>query len=503
MSSKRNVKKKGYESADPIWERLFLEIDNLKKEGFHRHVVEIGWKFDINTKLLRQKYCRRNKKLEKINKRLEDKNQKEREDFEVYQKNDNIYDSKYIYNIFSMYQIRITNCIKIEVILHGQISIISENNKYKYSYLFIDQNNEIKPELLDIKDSHKGIEENERNTNEEKSMIKKKINEKKYKDKRGGHNKFFSNEQEKELYDYVKREFIETSLFIDDYCLGRLALKKSEKIYKDKKIAFKASNGWIHEFKKRWKLSTLKARYTKIAKTATKDEINDFYKMCKQETEGIDRKYIYNMDETYWRTVFANPYVLGITGSECRPVKTYINPKSGFTAVFIISADGTFHKPLIIMKGRTPLCLKKIEMINDNDVHKKNSLKGWINESNMIFILDEINKNSEGNKSVLILDKYPTHMTDEIKEYAKKLQIKLIYVPAGQTSKNQPLDVSINGPIKSIARKIIKDFYLSNQSVNSLLKQSIDALILSKNKLSKNVVINSFRRACKIEELKN
>jgi hypothetical protein len=96
------------------------------------------------------------------------------------------------------------------------------------------------------------------------------------------------------------------------------------------------------------------------------------------------------MDETFWRTIFANTNVIGLRGSKNRPVYTYINPKSGFTVVFLISANGDFHTPTVILKGKTLQCLKKIGNVNRTDFHKTYSNNGWINMHIMIFILNQI-----------------------------------------------------------------------------------------------------------------
>jgi DDE superfamily endonuclease. len=102
-------------------------------------------------------------------------------------------------------------------------------------------------------------------------------------------------------------------------------------------------------------------------------------------------------------------------------------------------------------------------------------------------------------KNILILDRYTIHTKLEIKEYAKKCNINLIYVPSGATSKNQPLDVSINEPIKSIGRKLMKKMYVSNKQTESILKQSLNALIQAKKDIKSETIIKLFVLACKLE----
>lgn len=80
----------------------------------------------------------------------------------------------------------------------------------------------------------------------------------------------------------------------------------------------------------------------------------------------------------------------------------------------------------------------------------------------MITILDEIKKNSKDNEVALVLDQYSVHTDDKFMEEANKRNIKLIFVPVGQTGKLQPLDVGVNGPLKSCARRLWKEERFNN-----------------------------------------
>jgi DDE superfamily endonuclease/Tc5 transposase-like DNA-binding protein len=316
------------------------------------------------------------------------------------------------------------------------------------------------------------------------------------KENRGGHNKYFSETDERLLYEYIKEVYIDNQLFFDDECLKLLAIKKWNLLNPDKKDLFKASNGWIYDFKHRWNLSSLTSKNSKKSTLSNDIDLNDFLKICKQVYQKINNSLIFNMDETFWRIVNGNLNVIGITGSKDRKVILNINNKSGFTAIFIISLDGTFLKPIIIIKGKTERCLKKTGLFDDQILFRKFTENGWIDESIMKFILCEIYKISKGNHSALILDKYSVHTNTIIKDVAHKLNINLIYVPSGKTATNQPLDVNINGPIKSIGKKIAKEMYISNPFATPTISDSIKSLIESKNRIAKETIINSFIIAC-------
>ena len=135
-------------------------------------------------------------------------------------------------------------------------------------------------------------------------------------------------------------------------------------------------------------------------------ELNFFYKECNEAINTIEKQYIFNMDETFWRICSSNISVIGKTNSDHRKVDSIIDGKSGFTAIFVISYSGEFMKPYIILKGTTTRSLNKIKEINDDDVIKKYSYSGWINVNILSDILDNISNYANKNKCALILDKY-------------------------------------------------------------------------------------------------
>lgn len=93
-------------------------------------------------------------------------------------------------------------------------------------------------------------------------------------------------------------------------------------------------------------MSTLRATYIRKVNSST-EEINEFYTLCKLLTINVTDNNIFNMDETFWRVISGNIKVIGHTNSENRKLITNGSPKAGFTAIFLISKNGLFHKPII------------------------------------------------------------------------------------------------------------------------------------------------------------
>lgn len=315
------------------------------------------------------------------------------------------------------------------------------------------------------------------------------------KELRGGYNKLLTLKQERNLYTYVKEVFLDNNMFFDDECLGILATKTYNTFNADDKID-QISDGWIYYYKLRWKLSTQRAKYSRIAKTMDDISLKKFYDSCLIAISTIDIKFIFNMDETFWRIVNGNINVIGIVGAENRKLLTEIDPKTGFTTVFIASADGKLLKPIIILKGKTDVCFEKTGLNDNSLLIRKLSPNGWISIDIMLHILNIIGNITKNTRSVLILDEYSVHEAEEIKIEAVRLNINLIYVPPGRTGTNQPLDVGVNGPIKCIGKRINKEIYLGNPFEKHNINTSIKSLIEAKDKIREDIIIKAFQIAC-------
>ena len=77
------------------------------------------------------------------------------------------------------------------------------------------------------------------------------------KEKRGGHNKIFSQDNERNLYEYIVKVFIDCNLIFNNNHLKLLAIEQYHSIQKEKNLEyvineeFTVSDGWITNFKKK------------------------------------------------------------------------------------------------------------------------------------------------------------------------------------------------------------------------------------------------------------
>ena len=80
------------------------------------------------------------------------------------------------------------------------------------------------------------------------SILKEECMEQKIEDNRGN-DTTFNDEEEKDLFEYIKNVYVETNLFFDDTCLQLIAKRKWDSLYPERKDDFKASRYWAYSFK--------------------------------------------------------------------------------------------------------------------------------------------------------------------------------------------------------------------------------------------------------------
>lgn len=312
---------------------------------------------------------------------------------------------------------------------------------------------------------------------------------------RGTRTRCFTLQQDKELYDYIKKTFIDEHFPLSDEDIKLIALYKWAEL-DNKTLSFVASNGWCTDFKKRWNLSSVRPSYSREAtKKYSEKEISEFITKCNDLCKKVGRENFFNMDETFWRMINFVFTTIGIKGSDSTKILYNGNAKNGLSVALIISAAGNLLKPIIIGKGKTKRCLEKLNLTKS--VIGCFSNNGWMNNGIMNIVFDSINISNEGKPSVLLLDQYPSHNNEYIIKEAAAKNITLLYVPVGLTYKYQPLDVKINGILKSTARRLwrqerITDLLKIPKPTEPTLSSAVMHLMTAIKIINKSMIINSF-----------
>ncbi|MBR4634431.1 hypothetical protein IKO50_05835 [bacterium] len=233
--------------------------------------------------------------------------------------------------------------------------------------------------------------------------------------------------------------------------LYELALVEPQQIVNQYSVpVFKASRTWAFNFMRK---HNLVYRRTHYARRGAIDEVkaNEFLQHLSDAISRYGPSRVLNMDETQVLLNNFNKKTIAIKGQKTVTVeKDFVDLKAGTTYIGTISMDPTQKFPLYcIAKGLSPVCEEKYgnEMFTDKCV-MDHSKSGWCTVDVMQRYLNWISLVMNKEPFALVLDIYRTHITQDVKNLAAKLNIELVYVPANGTGTYQPLDRTIFGIVK-------------------------------------------------------
>ncbi|XP_013164004.1 PREDICTED: tigger transposable element-derived protein 6-like isoform X2 [Papilio xuthus] len=210
---------------------------------------------------------------------------------------------------------------------------------------------------------------------------------------------------------------------------------------------FRASNGWLQNFKKRNEIV-----FRKICGESVNETVCDDWKDKLAElTAGYDPEDIFNADETGLFYKCLPDKTLSFKGDECNGGK---NSKLRLTVLLGTNCTGTYKlKPLIIGKYKKPRCFKNVNNLPTDYTSNHNA---WMTSnafSNWLQSLDKEMK-KKNKKIIMFIDNCTAHG-----EIPKLKNIKIKYLPPNTTSKLQPLDQGIIQSFKMhYGKEIVRRF---------------------------------------------
>jgi hypothetical protein len=140
-----------------------------------------------------------------------------------------------------------------------------------------------------------------------------------------------------------------------------------------------------------------------------------------------------------------------------------------------ISAAGERLPLWIIAKGKTYRSEQKYHRVAiSRDIHITHSTNGWTDASVAEAYLRYMRQRMGRKHFVLIWDVFAAHRERHVLAIAERLNIKLIFIPAGQTDRFQPLDRRVFGPMKERAKEefamlFVKDFNADPKMAEALV----------------------------------
>ena len=230
---------------------------------------------------------------------------------------------------------------------------------------------------------------------------------------------------------------LEANIIISDNILSTKALDFAFLCNEDK---FKASDGWVDNFKKRHNLKTYNM-HGEAASAPLKD-LDAMRENLRQILKNYDPKDIFNCDETglFWKMKPNHTISNG-------PVSGTKQSKDRVTVLLTCNATGSEKlPPLFIHKYQNPRALKNI-CKSTLPVNYYWNPKSWM----QVSIWNEYLKNldtkmrAQGRNILLLIDNAPTHA---LYENTHLTNITIEYLPPNTTAHLQPCDQGIINSFK-------------------------------------------------------
>ena len=287
----------------------------------------------------------------------------------------------------------------------------------------------------------------------------------------------FTENEEQAIADYIRTNIIEQNQLFTDQDFRIIAITAYLEKYQNSPNPpkFNCSNGFIYDFKKRNKFSSRRTHLKR--RPNIKDEDLKKWKLrIKKLMTEVSKDLIVNVDETAWFFYPRGLLTWATKGSSNVSISIGGNEKENITALCAITASGTKLPMMLIASGKTSACeLSQLGDVSPNwTTHSEN---GWTTEATFIEYLQHIAEYFNYQPVHLILDVYAAHRTDEVKEAAEALGIKLYYIPPGCTDLVQPLDVKVFGALKASARKLFRERYQNARTPKVTSKDAVQNLI--------------------------
>ncbi|XP_033227960.1 jerky protein homolog-like isoform X1 [Belonocnema kinseyi] len=242
---------------------------------------------------------------------------------------------------------------------------------------------------------------------------------------------------------------------------------------------FKASNGWLERFKKRYGIKLKGEKSSSDSSGAA--EFSPILK-AKIESENLKPDNMYNADESgiFWRLLMACFFAL----REEAEVSGRKECKDRVTALFCANSSGSHRIPLLMIgKSEIPSCLENLITENLQDVSLKNleSLgviythqdNAWMDKCIFLLwykdvfiprVLERQKEDGITGKVILLLDSAPSHPSlEELNAINENFEV--VCLPHNVTALIQPMAQGIIASTKKLYKKdLLTRLLLSEKS---------------------------------------
>jgi sugar-specific transcriptional regulator TrmB len=236
---------------------------------------------------------------------------------------------------------------------------------------------------------------------------------------------------------------------------------------------FKASNGWIEKFKRRF--SIVRRQTT----TTTSEDLLDIKKAVDQFYLDLDRELhekkltlLVNMDEVGIFFDMESNSTLDIKGKKIVSVYASSKSKQRVTVCLIVTSKGHTLPPVIIVKSESryqntqyfPKAEEVADLVEKTNACIVHNRRAWNNTDVMTkFIIPHINKHlPKKERALLLLDNCSSHINPETLTSMEMHRMEHLFLPANTTSILQPVDVGMAKIVKNDVRRRYLEWVTTN-----------------------------------------
>lgn len=252
---------------------------------------------------------------------------------------------------------------------------------------------------------------------------------------------------------------------------------------------FRASNGWLQNFKRRNEVG-----FKKI--TGESADVDD--NVCTEWTEklsdltrGYTPEDIFNADETGLYYQCLPDKTLAFKGDSCHGGK---NSKNRVKLLLGANQTGTIKlKPLLIGKSKNPRCFKGVQSF---PMDYTSNPKSWMKSEIFANWLTNVDKEmiKKKKKILMFIDNCTAHG-----DVPKLKNVKVEFLPPNTTSKLQPLDQGVIKNFKVLYRKeVVRQFLHDLEDKNPTKISVLDAMWMASkawNNVTAKTIENCFLKS--------
>jgi transposase-like protein len=286
---------------------------------------------------------------------------------------------------------------------------------------------------------------------------------------------------------------------------------QAQVIAKEMKIeGFVASSQWTDNFMKRKNICVRRPTTKQQLPKDWEFQMAKFRSTISDLKKDLPDNQIGNFDEVSVQCDMPLGYTVETKGANEVRIKTTGHEKKRFTVNLCVLKDGTKLPPFVILatKKLPKTCIPESKLV----IAANGS--GWMNHETLEIWLKKVWKSritlppktpwNQDPKvpSLLLFDMHRSHLVTTTLDKIKK-ESKVAFIPAGLTSKVQPLDLTVNRSFKSKLRKkwedwIIKDYENIKHTKSGNMKAAdwntiFEWIVSSWEEVNLSTILNGFR----------